>query len=333
MNLTLNTAFAPGDLTAQAAVKFAELLEKQTGGNVEVLVYQGGDLFPFHEELDAIKTGAIDITWTHPGHFVRGVDPSLDIFGGIPRIVLSLKHGRAIVEDRRLTQLVAEGMMKIGVHFLGYMETVIMAAIFNTVRETPKLSPEYFGGLKYGQWDPGPLEPFLEYAGIEGVFMSSVDRNVAIAQGTFNVGSGPLSLAVALGWGDIMKHALGFGVYSPSIGLFNLDRWNSLSSELRTLIADVVFPETQAWVLDTVVEDSKRCLRSLVRDLETFHYITPQGSLTIYEAMQELDSMQKRMAKFDPEMIAIINKLRPADLSVDPEIMEVLEYAGVTVPS
>ena len=72
--------------------------------------------------------------------------------------------------------------------------------------------------------------------------------------------------------------------------------------------------------------------------MDTVHFLNPARLFELYtEVLADPgnagDRLRATVENMGTEMMSIIEELRPGDPQMDPEWVEVLEYAGIEVPS
>ncbi|MFC1924728.1 TRAP transporter substrate-binding protein DctP [Chloroflexota bacterium] len=328
MSLTLATLHTETEVMGKCAQKFADLLDAYTGGSVEVLLYLGSSLYSPQEEFQMLKIGGADITSTNVVLLRMLVDPNFDAFNVCDRIFPSLTASRAMMEDERIPEIHSGMMADLGVKLLGPMENILVGSVYTTVRELAHLSDG--NGLKYASNVPGAVDPWHEYAGFDCIYVPYADRNAALALGTLDTSTTSVENAVSLGYTEMFKHALIWTAYSPNYMLMNMDTWNSLGADLQDLISNKIMPELWTYSQEESVQANKDACAILNTGLETLNFETPAESAAIWDVIENYSSTQNILGRIDPEILSIIYEFRPTTWEIDPEIEEILEYAGIT---
>jgi TRAP-type mannitol/chloroaromatic compound transport system substrate-binding protein len=70
-------------ILGEGCIKFAELVNKMSGGRIEIRVYGGGELVPPLESFDAVSSGAADMSHG-AGYYWAGKVPAAQFFASIP---------------------------------------------------------------------------------------------------------------------------------------------------------------------------------------------------------------------------------------------------------
>ena len=89
-------------------------------------------------------------------------------------------------------------------------------------------------------------------------------------------------------------------------------------------------PEVQAYANDLTFQACKEDMKYLKEHLDTLHFETAAMEQERYEGEWQTTTWQTQRAKLDPAMMSIIDELRPTTWEIDPQIADVLQYAGIT---
>jgi len=126
-----------------AAVKFAELVEQRTNGDLKIEVYPSGQLGGLNDLWTGVKIGTVDIAATLPATVAVDIVPGLAIFDS-PYMFADVAHFERVWTGEIGQELNAELIEKGGVRLLS-MET------FGSRQLTAKkaiLKPEDLAGMK-----------------------------------------------------------------------------------------------------------------------------------------------------------------------------------------
>lgn len=326
MTLSLSHELAETHLGGLTAQKFADLIELYTGGAVQVDVFPAGTLYRSLEQFEAVKTGAVDIVWMHP-YYLRYMDPNLDWVDSLPKAIHTLAHAEAILEDGRLPAITISYLENENIHLIGYFDNNHVAGYFNRLRECDELSDH--AGMRYALPRAGPLGPMEEYAGMEAVVIPYEEHMSALSTGMYDVGGKQLYTIIPQGWDAFFRHAYLNMAPSYHTPMMYLDKWNSLDADLQALINDVIVPETKAYASELVTEAERTALKQLVQKLDSVHMQSIEEAYASYIAIQDLASFQAVLDRTNPILTQVIEELRPAELTWDPIVVEMFEYAGI----
>lgn len=254
-----------------AARKFAELIKKRSNGYIEVQVFSNGTLYKDGEEMNALLRGDIQLIAPATSKLTELV-PEISVFD-LPYAFYSLEEVHEYVQSekgQKLTdQLKEQNLKAVGLWDSGFKQ------ISNSNRPI-----EYFkdlNGLKMRIMPSDILAKQFLTAGaspkridFNTVFNQLQKRNVDGQENTLtNITSKNLySLQNYL---TISNHGyLGYFI------LFNLDFWNSLSTDEQQLIADTL-EEVQQWEWNL----TKQLNQQKIQDIEKckciqIHYLSDE---------------------------------------------------------
>ena len=142
-----------------------------------------------------------------------------------------------------------------------------------------------------------------------------------------------LTQAYELGLYQLFDYLLMRTIYIPYSIQMNLDCWNEMEPELQDLISNTILPEVQEYVKGVVVDQHKQAALGLNDNLNAIHVIPMEREQEAWEMLQTQPDFLARKALLDPEIVALINALRPAIPTLDQEIIDILTYAGIPLPS
>ncbi|MGH7886923.1 MAG: hypothetical protein ACREPG_03590, partial [Candidatus Binatia bacterium] len=66
-------------LVGEGAKKLVERVQRGSGGNITLKLYEPGALVPGLESIQAVSKGSVDVAWSSPGFFA-GTDSVFNIF-------------------------------------------------------------------------------------------------------------------------------------------------------------------------------------------------------------------------------------------------------------
>jgi len=330
--LVFSYAMATSQIEAQHGEKFAELLELYTGGAVQVTIHGGGTLFGYGEDWFAVKDGSmVDFIWTHP-YFLSMLNINMNPYSAYQFQVTTVTQGKAMNEDGRVNEIVDGLLEESGVKLLGFAPSVYLALDLTKNRELN--SYEDFDGLRFGSLAPGLLDPFHEYFGLTEVTVGYEGEITGLINDQYDFSGTSVPHAVETPLIDYMHHALLTEVYAPMVALMNMDTWDSLGADLQNLITDVIWPEVLEYAADTTVDSLKEDVKTLAEAMDTVHVLDPATGYSYIGLIMDSDThagerLTEMHDEMMPEILEIIEEYRSADPQFSPEVIEILDYAGV----
>jgi len=224
----------PGTLIyTQSFLEFVDKLNERGKGVVQIDVRGGPEAIGMFQQPDAVRDGVVDMVYT-PGSFYAGALPEKDalVASNITAIEARANGGIELID-----QIHQE---KMGVKYLGWFDTGI-SFNFWTVNE-PKLDAE-------GNLDVSGIKLrgnaiynafFTDYLGAQVIDIpttevySALERGVVDATGWTQIG------LIDLRWNEFLNYRVEPNFFSTDLGvIINLDRWNSLPEEAKTILQEV----------------------------------------------------------------------------------------------
>jgi len=233
----------PGTLIyTQSFLEFVDKLNERGKGVVQIDVRGGPEAIGMFQQPDAVRDGVVDMVYT-PGSFYAGALPEKDalVASNITAIEARANGGIELID-----QIHQE---KMGVKYLGWFDTGI-SFNFWTVNE-PKLDAE-------GNLDVSGIKLrgnaiynafFTDYLGAQVIDIpttevySALERGVVDATGWTQIG------LIDLRWNEFLNYRIEPNFFSTDLGVIvNLDSWNGLSEEARTILQEEAIAHERASV-------------------------------------------------------------------------------------
>lgn len=329
MNLRLTNPYPATDPNGIAAEKFKELIELYTNGNVTVTNYHNGSLYQMGETFEALKTGAVDMAMMHPA-LLRAVNRNLDAVGSLRGYVESFAHGHAVIADSWVRQFILNKYAEYDVRFLGYVEAFLFSGYFSTnvdIRDFADIA-----GTKFYWARSGPPDPIEAMFGVIPVNVTQSDLPIALSNGTVNVAVYPATSAWESGLYKMFSYYYASTTFAPSSIQMSLQTWNKMTPELQDLIDKTIMPEVQTYTLSKVVEIHKRAMLGLKLNLKNVSIVSQSRLKEVYQLVSTRADFLTIKALMDPDLMSHIDALRPATAVMDPEVVDIAAFAGITIP-
>lgn len=240
---------------------FIDRVNEQAKGELTIDVIGGPEAIPTFEQMDALRTGVVQVL-----HYTPGFYPGL-----VPDAMAMTVSQLTPAEERQVGfyDMLVESHKKINVRPLGRTQPGVSFVILTKkMIENPRND---FIGLKLRGIDM--FRAFFESLGAITLGIpyldvySALDRG--LVDGTYTV---PHAVHV-MAWDEVTKYYIDHSFYnSDMIALINLDTWNSLPEHLQNLIMDVIIEQEQdskaAW--DEVTNKEKQKIREAGMEFITF---------------------------------------------------------------
>lgn len=231
--LTAVHAFPETLIYTQSFLEFVEKVNAAGEGVVQIEVRGGPEAIGMMQQPDAVRDGVVDMVYT-PGSFYGGTLPEKDA------LVTSNLTGAEARENGGIALIDEIHQEKMGVKYLGWFDSGVCYNLWT--REEPKLDAD-------GNLDVSGLKLrgnavynafFSEYLGASVIDLpttdvySGLERGIVDATGWTQIG------LIDLKWNEFLNYRIEPCFFSTDLGVIvNLDAWNGLSEEARTILQDV----------------------------------------------------------------------------------------------
>ncbi|MDR1622396.1 MAG: TRAP transporter substrate-binding protein [Synergistaceae bacterium] len=233
IDLKLGHAINEQDVFHEAALKFEELVEARTKGELTVTIYPNAKLGDERNLLESLKMGTVDMGIITGGPVINFL-PSFGVLD-LPFLFSTPEHAYKVLDGP-----VGEGffkeMEKLGWKGLAYGERGFRN-LTNRVRPVEK--PEDIQGLKIRvMQNPIYIDSFTAL-GANAVPMAWTEALTALQQGTIDGQENPLNVIVAYNINESNKYlSVTRHAYAPNVILMSMRTWNKLSPEQRKIVSE-----------------------------------------------------------------------------------------------
>jgi len=226
-------AFPATLVYSQSFLEFVDKVNERGEGVVQIQVRGGPEAIGMFQQPDAVRNGVVDMVYT-PGSFYGGTVPEKDalVASNITGPEARQNGGTALIDEIH--------QEKMNVKYLGWMDSGITFNIWSV--DEPKLDAD--GNLDISEWklrgNPIYNAFFTEYLGASVIDMPSTDVYSAFERGVVNATGWTQIGLMDFKWDEFVNYRIDPEFFSTDLGVIvNLDKWNSLSEEARTLLQDV----------------------------------------------------------------------------------------------
>jgi len=241
--ITAVHAFPETLIYTQSFLGFVDKVNEAGKGVVQIEVRGGPEAIGMFQQPDAVRDGIVDMVYT-PGSFYGGTVPEKD---AMVASNLNAVDTRANGGTDLMDQIHQE---KMGVKYLGWFDSGVCYNLWT--RDAPEFDEA--GNLKV---DGLKLRGnavynafFTNYLNAQvidlptGEVYSALQRGVVDATGWTQIG------LIDLKWNEFLNYRIEPCFFSTDLGVVvNLEKWNSLSDESRTLLTDVAIQHEQDSVI------------------------------------------------------------------------------------
>ena len=231
--LTAVHAFPESLIYTKSFLEFVGKVNAAGEGVVQIEVRGGPEAIGMFQQPDAVRSGVVDMVYT-PGSFYAGALPEKDALVTSNKVASEVRANGGI---ELIDQIHQE---KMGVKYLGWFDSGVCYNLWT--RDAPKLDDggnldvsglKLRGNAVYNAF-------FTEYLGAQVIDLpttevySALERGVVDATGWTQIG------LIDLKWNEFLNYRVEPCFFSTDLGtIVNLEKWNSLSEEARTIVQDV----------------------------------------------------------------------------------------------
>jgi len=245
---------APSSKQAAAVIKE---IEEKSGGKIKVVSYSNGSLFTEDQIPDAVQNNSIDLGTTGL-HRWGGVEKSLTI-GQVPFLFtasgdeqqsvddgLTLAHGQFGTDVNAI--LGRHKAIAVGWGYYGFDEDMVNS-------KHPIVHPQDLDGLRMRSNGPVTDALFQKY-GATAESLDSSEVYTEMQRGSIDGAYSGLTSIVSRKWYETGQYVLathGGLTYNPVFA--NLDWWNGLTADQRSIISTAIADSEEAESSDVVAAD------------------------------------------------------------------------------
>jgi tripartite ATP-independent transporter DctP family solute receptor len=260
--LRLSHITSPTSSWQKGAERFAELVEKRSGGKIRVRVYPAGQLANHNQqgELKMLGSGSIDMALVSPIILALYLDPRFDLFG-LPWLFPDHATARQVLDgpigQKVLSFLPPKGLQGLAYGVNGFRQ------ITNSVR--PIRAPDDLRGLRCRVAGSRMYFRTLQLLGADALTMNFGEVFTSLQQGVIDAQENPLSIIFSSKLYEVQPYLTIWNYsYDPLILIMNRSRWKTFSSQDQTLLLDCA---REAMSYQTkIVEEEDRTLPQRLRE-------------------------------------------------------------------
>jgi TRAP-type C4-dicarboxylate transport system substrate-binding protein len=226
-------AFPESLIYTKSFLEFVDKVNEAGKGVVQIEVRGGPEAIGMFQQPDAVRAGVVDMVYT-PGSFYAGALPEKDalVASNLTAVETRANGGIALIDEIH--------QEKMGVKYLGWFDSGVCYNLWT--RDAPTLDAggnldvtglKLRGNAVYNAF-------FTEYLGAQVIDLpttevySALERGVVDATGWTQIG------LIDLKWNEFLNYRIEPCFFSTDLGtIVNLEKWNSLSEESRTILQDV----------------------------------------------------------------------------------------------
>jgi TRAP-type mannitol/chloroaromatic compound transport system substrate-binding protein len=296
----MQSTWTAGDYHHQNPTKFAEIVEKASGGRIKISLLAAGAIVPAFEVLDAVNKGILDMGHAWPGYWF-GKNPAATLFGSVAGGPFGMDSGDFtgwyyLGGGKELYNDLLQNEMKMNVvSFASAGETCEPQGWFRKPIKTVK----DFKGIKFRAG--GMAAEVFKALGMTVVILPGGEIVPALQRGVIDAGefSEPSS-DMAMGFQDVAKYYYLPGIHQPTgimDVLINKSKWDPLPADLKAII-EYAAMATQTWWDAAIKLQNAKDLETLVNKHNVKVMQTPNEILA--EVIKAWDKVAEKHSKENP---------------------------------
>jgi TRAP-type C4-dicarboxylate transport system substrate-binding protein len=235
-------AFPTTLIYTQSFLQFVEKVNERGAGVVQIEVRGGPEAIGMFQQADAVRDGIVDMVYA-PGSFYGGALPEKDalVASNLTAIEARANGGIDLID-----QIHQE---KMGVKYLGWFDSGVTYNLWT--RNAPEFDEDgdlKVEGLKL-RGNAVYNAFFTNYLGAQVIDLPTTDVYAALERGVVDATGWTQIGLIDLKWNEFLNYRIAPSFFSTDLGVIvNLEKWNSLSEEARTILQEVAIEHEKASV-------------------------------------------------------------------------------------
>ena len=294
--IKLGNVSAIGDLSDDAARKFAEEVNTRSDGKIKIEVYSAGQLGGDRDLLEGMQIGTVEMGIIGIG-LLAIYDPLANLFV-MPYMIKSTEHSERVWGGEIGEEIFASIREKTGIRVLPYL--VHRSPRYLTVNK-PVYKPEDLKGVKIRvPEDPISVATWKAF-GANPTALAASEIYSALQQGVIDAQENPLDSIYNRGIHQIVDYlVLTAHLRNEDYGFMIAEEiWQSLSEDLQSLILEVA-KEIQEWAYIELLAKENLLLGKIVFE----------GKMNvIYPDIEAFEKLAAEVPKAYPEIMDYYNRI------------------------
>jgi tripartite ATP-independent transporter DctP family solute receptor len=231
--LKLGTSTQPSHIYNLAAERFAEIVAKESGGEMEVQIFPAAQLGSERDMVEGLQLGTLEMTLTSTGPLGNFV-PQVKLFN-LPFLFKDRAAAYAVLDGEIGTEI-SDRFVNVGIRSLGWFENGFRN-ITNSKVAIEK--PEDMDGIKIRVMEDDVFILTMKALGASPTPMAFGELYTALEQKTVDAQENPLAVINSSRFFEVQKYLAMTGhFYSPAVLLISEITWQSLTPEQQQIITD-----------------------------------------------------------------------------------------------
>ena len=231
--ITAVHAFPETLIYTQSFLDFVAKVNEAGEGVVQIEVRGGPEAIGMMQQPDAVRDGVVDMVYT-PGSFYGGALPEKDALVASNLTAVETRENGGI---ELIDQIHQE---KMGLKYLGWFDSGVCYNLWT--REEPAFDASgnlEVDGLKL-RGNAVYNAFFTNYLGAQVIDLPTGDVYAALQRGVVDATGWTQIGLIDLKWNEFLNYRIEPCFFSTDLGVVvNLEKWDSLSEEARTIVQDV----------------------------------------------------------------------------------------------
>lgn len=231
--LTAVHAFPTTLIYTQSFLEFVDKVNAAGEGVVQIEVRGGPEAIGMFQQPDAVRDGIVDMVYT-PGSFYGGTVPEKDamVASNLTAVEARMNGGTDLMNQIHQD--------KMGVYYLGWFDSGVSYNLWTV--EEPQFEDDgdlSVSGIKL-RGNAVYNAFFTEYLGAQVIDLPTTDVYAALERGVVDATGWTQIGLIDLKWNEFLNYRIEPNFFSTDLGVIvNLEKWESLSDEARTILQDV----------------------------------------------------------------------------------------------
>ncbi|MEO0384424.1 MAG: TRAP transporter substrate-binding protein DctP [Pseudomonadota bacterium] len=231
--ITAVHAFPETLIYTQSFLSFVDMVNERGEGVVQIDVLGGPEAIGMFQQPDAVRDGVVDMVYT-PGSFYGGALPEKDALVASNLTAIETRENGGIDLINEIHQ------EKMGLYYLGWFDSGVTYNLWSvnepSVDEDGNLVIDDIrlrGNAVYNAF-------FTDYLEAQVIDLPTGDVYSALERGTVDATGWTQIGLIDLRWNEFLNWRIEPNFFSTDLGVIvNLEAWNNLSEESRTLVQEV----------------------------------------------------------------------------------------------
>ncbi|MCO6391803.1 DctP family TRAP transporter solute-binding subunit [Aliihoeflea aestuarii] len=227
-----------GHPTHLALVRFAELVDEKTGGEIKVEIYPDRQLGEEREMVEGLQFGSLDMTVVSTGPLLAFA-PELAVVD-LPFLFENSEHVYRVL-DGEIGQDLLSSFESRGIHGLAWWEN----GWRHLTAKKSVSQPDELNGMKLRTMqNPVHIAAFTEL-GAAPIPMVWGEVFTSLGQGVIDAQENPITIIYTNSLWEVQSHLMLTGhVYGPHVALFSKMSWDGLSPEQQAVLSEAAVEAT-----------------------------------------------------------------------------------------